>query len=390
MKGITHLFFIQFFTLTARAQPPQADSLFQLQISVNKVTPATMAYLAYQVKGVKYLDSSRWQKGRYFFHGTTTDPINATLLLDHGQAGIQTIVHGFAMDYDLLKLYLHPGLISLKCDSLLSAAVFLQSDINKDNSELAGLLQKNTAQLVALSRQIKSEKDSLPMQLLLQQLDSLKMCRLPVLAGFISGHTQSYIALMALKEYHVAGISQKSLLFQLHLPPAALLYTQLAASLQQTPAGLSLQRMIFSDQLLQPGSHAPAFTQYTPKGKPVTLADFRGQYLLIDFWASWCQPCRQNHSALIQLYEQFRNRNFTILGIALDDKAGKKDWISAIRKDKLPWTQASDLQHWDNQVSQLYGISAIPDNVLISPEGKIITRSLNASALENKLKELLP
>lgn len=135
------------------------------------------------------------------------------------------------------------------------------------------------------------------------------------------------------------------------------------------------------------GQKAPDFESLTPDGKTVKLSDFRGKYVLLDFWAAWCAPCRQENPNIVAQYHAFKEKGFTVLGVSLDKT--KEAWVNAIKADKLDWTQVSDLKQWDSEAGRLYNITAIPASFLISPEGEIIGKNLRGPALKEFLEKTL-
>jgi len=135
------------------------------------------------------------------------------------------------------------------------------------------------------------------------------------------------------------------------------------------------------------GKQAPEISLPDTEGRTVKLSSFRGKYVLVDFWASWCGPCRRENPNVVQAYNQFKNKNFTILGVSLDRQ--KEAWEKAIVEDNLNWTHISDLKYWQSEVVPIYQVASIPFNVLVDPDGKVVAENLRGNALEQKLQQVL-
>lgn len=142
-----------------------------------------------------------------------------------------------------------------------------------------------------------------------------------------------------------------------------------------------------AESKLAVGAKAPDFTLETPEGKSVSLSSFKGKNVLIDFWASWCAPCRAENPKMVKLYNKYKDKNFTILGVSLDQD--KDLWTKAIKLDKLSWTEVSDLKYWSSPVAKLYNVEAIPFTVLVDEDGNIAAKGLKGDSLATKVEEIL-
>ena len=179
----------------------------------------------------------------------------------------------------------------------------------------------------------------------------------------------------------------KDFAYKLNLEDMKAVRAKLDASLNGTSYVQQIESMIARMEKVQVGSEAPDFTLPDVDGNQVSLSSFRGKYVLVDFWAAWCPDCRKENPNIVSAWEKYKDKNFAVLGVSLD--RNRDQWLAAIEKDKLAWTQVSDLKYWSSEAAVLYCIRWIPMSFLIDPEGKIVAVGLEGEELHNKLEELL-
>jgi peroxiredoxin len=165
-----------------------------------------------------------------------------------------------------------------------------------------------------------------------------------------------------------------------------MLYGKLSKDNQDTYYGRNISEYIALNKNVKIGDQYVDFSEQDTQGQTVKLSDFKGRYVLLDFWASWCGPCREENPRLVKTYHAFSNKGFAVLGVSVDDD--KKFWLDAVKTDSLSWPNVSDLKGTQNKAALMYGVSYYPCNFLISPDGRIIAKDLRGEALEARLKEI--
>ncbi|WP_448701459.1 redoxin domain-containing protein [Mucilaginibacter sp. AW1-3] len=361
------------------AQAPATN--FTLKTKIGTIGAPAKVYLGYQVAGKNVIDSSAIVNGEATFQGHLNSPVAATIVIDAKGTGLSKIPRGS----DLLNFYLEKSTITLTSADSVSKAAITGSKVNDDNKLLMTALKPTDEMKAAVLHEADTAADALKIspyfQNSIQRKYKVALAQEEeVMRKFIADNPKSFISLAALGTINNSSADP----FEMEK-----IFNTLAPEVRTTEGGVSFKQMLDIAKTTAIGSIAPDFTQADTSGKPVTLSSLRGKYVLIDFWASWCGPCRQENPNVVRVYNQYKAKNFTVLGVSLDREDGKAAWLKAIKDDGLTWTQVSDLKYWANQAGVLYKVNSIPQNYLLDPTGKIIAKNLRGADLEAKLAEVL-
>ncbi|MBW8684112.1 TlpA family protein disulfide reductase [Chitinophaga sp. B61] len=271
--------------------------------------------------------------------------------------------------------------MTLTTEDSISHAVVKGSVAHDDYMQLSQLLKDVNGKLDDLEKQYRQAymaEDEEGMRKLEPQFDELETQQKQILTGYLKNNSKSPIALFVLNKYAD---------YDIDLAEIEPMFNRLAKNIRTTPSGKEFAAGLEKAKKTAIGQPAMDFALPDKDGKNVTLSAYKGKYVLVGFWASWCGPCRAENPNVLKAYSRFRHKGFDVVSISLDEKREK--WLAAIQADNLAWTQVSDLKGWKNAVAEKYGIKAIPQNLLIDPNGNIIAKNLRGDALERKLEEVL-
>jgi peroxiredoxin len=321
-------------------------------------------------------------------HPTQTIPVDSAIVGSDGS-------------FDLTANVAEPGFYRLKIANGQFIHIILQpkdditikADANtfSGNYEISGSPQSEALRKLNTNVQISQQS----VNQLEQQFAEARNNNHPDLEGLQKSLQAEYLQLMAQREKDVmafidtnsGNLSQLAALGYLqeddHFETYKKVSDDLYSKYPNSQYVVDLNNKVKEMAKIAIGSEAPDIAMKNPEGETISLSSLRGKYVLIDFWAAWCGPCRAENPHLVNVYNKYKDKNFEIFGVSLD--ANRDSWIKAIKDDKLPWPQVSDLQRWNSPVVKMYNISGIPFSVLLDPQGKIIAKGLRSAALDQQL-----
>jgi peroxiredoxin len=353
-----------------------AGGKFTVQGTVGTYNAPAKVYLQFDLNGKTVTDSVKLKNGEFKFSGSVGEvPISAYLIFNASGNG--------PIYKDYRAIYLEQGIINVTTSDRIANAKVEGPKTNQENERYLLAYKPINDGQKAIDDQENAAGPQPGWSPEFGKQDRLDQKKLDaqeadVNKTFIRDNPDSYISLDALEMYAYGA----------DYVDIAPLYEGLSPAIKQSPGGKKFGDRLPKLKAVAIGAIAPEFAEPDTSGKIVSLASFRGKYVLIDFWASWCGPCRHENPNVVKAYNRYKTQNFTIVGVSLDRPGNKEKWLKAIRTDGLTWTQLSDLKFWDNKAAGLYAVRGIPQNFLLDPDGKIIGKNLRGEDLEEKLAEL--
>lgn len=375
MKSVKFTLVAIMLTLGAAAQ----KKAFKIEGTAPAGKEGAKVYLDYQVASGSVADSAIIENGKFSFTGTVDEPSYSRIILDHKNQGKYWIANVgdrlfFYLANENYKIGITDSVHSARITGSPTQAAF-QSYIKEIGGDFMVMIEAAKAAMASIpqdapdaNEQAKTVYDSFEQKFEDRRLKEIE---------FAKRNPGSIFSIDALTD----AANKHSLS---SLEPVFLALTDEVRNLR---GGKALDSRILAEKTIKIGNIAPDFSQADTSGNLVRLANYRGQYVLVDFWASWCKPCRAENPNLKKAYDKYKDK-LAVIGVSLDDKDTRNAWIAAIHKDDLPWVHVSDLKGWNNEIALRYGVRAVPQNYLLDREGKIIASNLRDERLHEVLGDV--
>lgn len=340
------------------------------------LTVSATAYLATlqgDLSTYKDKDSVAIKDGKFQFTGSVNEPVQAIIVVRrNGETASET-------KRDEMDFFLENSKISIAGTDSIKNATITGSKSDKEHKEFFASLKPLGNALQNLNKEFsgkpKDEAYKKASDSASRLIAEIKNTHLK----FAESHLNSYMGLYVYNYFVLDSYFDPA--------KAEPFFHQFPSELQSSELGKRTLEKIETGKKRQIGIKATDFTQNDLNDKPFTLSSLRGKYVLVDFWASWCVPCRAENPNVVKAYAQLKGKNFEVVGVSLDNVKGA--WESAVKKDNLPWIHVCDFKGWKNEVALTYGIAAVPQNLLIDPQGVIIAKNLRGEDLTEKLSALI-
>lgn len=353
---------------------------FQINGSAPKAFNGKKVYLDYTKDGFPASDSSAIVNGKFSFSGTVEEPAYSRMVFDQEGKG-KLIAQNIG---DRLYFYLGNETYNMTIkDSLRTAAVkgsLLHNAYVAYLNEIGGgfmdIIDAGNKAFAAVDKNAPDANEQY--KAIHEKFEARFEARRVKELAFAAKNPSSIFAVDALID---AANKRK-------LSEIEPLFLKLSKEVRQTTNARQLEARFLAERSVKIGNKAPDFSQPDTNGKMIKVSDFKGQYVLIDFWASWCGPCRAENPNLLKAYNKYKGKGLEVLAVSLDDTKGKNAWIKAIKDDGLPWIHVADLKGWSNEAAVLYGVRAVPQNYLVDPKGNIVAINIKGELLHQELAKI--